>query len=229
MSLLWALGDEKVSDAAVSAHDDAVAAVLHFVDRHATTRATVARAVHHVDADGLAIATFRQHTSRLLDPQLHTHAVVVAKVRSADGRWLAVDAAMIKHDQQTLSALYHSSLRSELTRRLGVRWESPVNGIAEIEGLPHALLDAFSQRSRQVEQRLSQKLDRFQALYGREPSTSEAWRLEREAVLDSRPSKPAAGESLKLRGEWQGAPRSWAVISNKRSLASLARCRHPAR
>lgn len=203
VSLLWALGDETVSDAAVSAHDDAVAAVLNFVDRHATTRATIAGAVHHVDAEGLAIATFRQHTSRLLDPQLHTHAVAAAKVRSTDGRWLALDAAMIKHDQQTLSALYHSSLRSELSRRLGVRWESPVNGIAEIEGLPQALLEAFSQRSRQVEQRLSQKLDRFQASYGREPSTSEAWRLEREAVLDSRPNKPAVGESLGLRGEWR--------------------------
>jgi conjugative relaxase-like TrwC/TraI family protein len=202
VSTLWALGDEHVMGESLAAHDTAVKAVLDFVERHATTRATIDGSVQHVDTGGLAVAVFRQHTSRLLDPQLHTHAVVAAKVRIADGRWLALDARLIKHDQQTLSALYHATLRSELTNRLGVQWQTPVNGIAEIDGVPGDVLAEFSQRTRQVERRLEHKLDRFRATFDREPTPRESWRLEREAVLDSRPSKRGPGEHVDLRGEW---------------------------
>ena len=78
-----------------------------------------------VDAEGIVAATFRQHTSRALDPQLHTHVVIANRVKSPDGRWLALDARLIKHDQRTLSALYHAGLRAELTQRFGVRWNQP--------------------------------------------------------------------------------------------------------
>jgi conjugative relaxase-like TrwC/TraI family protein len=202
VSTLWALGDERVAGESLAAHDTAVRVVLEFVERHATTRATIGGAVQFVDADGIAIGVFRQHTSRMLDPQLHSHAVVVAKVRIPDGRWLALDARMIKCDQRTLSALYHSTLRSELTARLGVRWQTPENGIAEIDGVPSDVLDELSQRTRQVEARLDRKLDRFRDTFDRDPTPQEGWRLEREAVLDSRPAKPHAGEHVDLRGEW---------------------------
>jgi conjugative relaxase-like TrwC/TraI family protein len=202
VSTLWALGDEHVAGESLAAHDTAVRAVLEFVERHATTRATIDGAVQFVEADGLAVAVFRQHTSRMLDPQLHSHAVVVAKVRIPDGRWLALDARMIKCDQRTLSALYHSTLRSELTARLGVQWQAPENGIAEIDGVPSEALDELSQRTRQVEARLDRKLDRFRDTFDRDPTPQERWRLEREAVLDSRPGKPRVGQHVDLRGEW---------------------------
>lgn len=124
-------------------------AALDFVERHATTRATIDGVLQNVDASGIAIRVFRQHTSRLLDPQLHTHAVVVAKVRAPDGRWLALDGRIIKCDQQTFSALYEATLRSELTNRLGIAWQ--VNGIAEVDGVPDDVLAEFSQRTQQVE------------------------------------------------------------------------------
>jgi conjugative relaxase-like TrwC/TraI family protein len=202
VSTLWALGDEHVVSESLAAHDAAVRAVLDFVERHATTRATIDGVVQNVDASGLAIGVFRQHTSRLLDPQLHTHAVVVAKVRAPDGRWLALDGRMIKCDQQTLSALYHATLRSELTNRVGVAWQVPVNGIAEIDGVPDDVLAEFSQRTQQVERRLDLKLDRFRAAFGRDPTPQERWRLEREAVLDSRPAKRLPTGPVDLRGEW---------------------------
>ena len=63
-------------------------------------------------------------------------------MRSAwDGRWLALDARALKIDQRALSGLYHAGLRAELARRLGVAWREPVNGIAEIDGVPDALLE----------------------------------------------------------------------------------------
>lgn len=106
-------------------------------------------------------------------------------------------------DQRTLSALYHANLRSELTARLGVEWRQPENGIAEIEGIPDEVLPEFSQRSRDVDRRLIEKVDRFRETMGREPSDRERWRLEREAVLDSRPAKPHGIGLSDLRDDWQ--------------------------
>lgn len=203
VSLLWALGDEHTQDAVLEAHDRAVDAVLCWVEDHAHTRLRRNGHVVCVDAEGLIVGVFRQHTSRRLDPQLHTHAVVANRVRAPDGRWLALDARTIKIDQRTLSALYHSNLRSELTSRLGVEWRQPEHGIAEIDGIPDEVLAEFSQRTRDVDQRLTRKLERFEASMGRPPSDRERWQLGREAVLDSRPVKPHNAVVDELRGEWR--------------------------
>jgi conjugative relaxase-like TrwC/TraI family protein len=201
VSLLVALGDDTVRCEALAAHDAAVNSMVDWIEAHAHTRYRVHGQVGVYDADGTIAACFRQHTSRALDPQLHTHVVIANRVLSSDGRWLALDARTIKHDQRTLSALYHAGLRAELTRRLGVRWHQPVNGIAEIADAPDELLAAFSTRSDQVEARLEEKLDRFQATVGREPTPRERWRLERETVTDSRPAKTHL-DAAALRDEW---------------------------
>lgn len=202
VSVLFALGDDAVRKAVVGAHDRAVEAMVDWVERHAHTRFRIGGQVAVVDADGILAACFRQHTSRMLDPQLHTHVVVPNRVRSPDGRWLALDARTIKVDQRTLSALYHASLRAELTRTLGVIWREPVNGTAEIASLPEDLVAEFSSRSEAVRDRAEQKLERFCKHFGRDPTPRERWRLEREAVTESRPSKSCAVDAWLLHGRW---------------------------
>ena len=161
-----------------------------------------------VDAEGIVAATFRQHTSRALDPQLHTHLVIPNRVKSPDGRWLALDARLIKHDQQSLSAMYHASLRSELTYRLEVCWNVPEHGIAEIRDVPDVLLDEFSSRTADVRRRIDEKLDRFVETMGREPTPRERWRLEREAATDSRPAKTHSLDANVLHAQWAEQVRS---------------------
>ena len=203
VSVLFALGSEQIREQVVEAHDSAVGAVLGWVEDHAHTRFRQQGHIMHVDAEGIMVGVFRQHTSRRLDPQLHTHAVIANKVRGPDGRWLALDARPLICDQRTLSALYHAAHRAELTRSLGVEWETPENGIAEIAGIPEALRAGFSQRTADIERRLADKLNRFRENLGREPTAKERWRLEREAVLDSRPGKPRSPSLDELRGEWR--------------------------
>lgn len=202
VSLLWGLGDDTVRDAVAAAHDAAVAAVVDWVEAHAHTRYRRGRQVVVVDAEGIVAASFRQHTSRALDPQLHTHVVIANRVRSPDGRWLALDARTIKFDQRSLSALYHAGLRSELTRRLGVAWREPVNGIAEIATVREGVVELFSTRTGQIDARLEEKQARFFDSFGREPTPRERWRLEREAVVDSRPSKPHPSNPDTLHRLW---------------------------
>ncbi len=200
-SVLFAVGDEDVQRSVIEGHDAAVDAVVDWIERHAHCRYRISGQVATVDASGIAAAMFRQHTSRALDPQLHTHVVIVNRVAAPDGRWLALDARTIKRDQQTLSRLYHAGLRSELTRRLGVTWAEPVNGIAEMASMPADVLAEFSQRTRAVDERLDDKIERFTESMERAPTPRERWRLEREAVLDSRPPKTDA-DPITLREEW---------------------------
>ncbi len=203
VSVLFAVGDDRVRDEVVESHERAVEAVLGWVEDHAHTRLRRHGHIMTVDAEGLVVGVFRQHTSRRLDPQLHTHAVIANRVPAPDGRWLALDARNMMVDQRTLSALYHASLRAELTRRLGVGWKTPEHGIAEIAAVPEEVLAEFSQRSNDVERRLQQKLERFGSDLDREPSVKERWRLEREAVLDSRPAKPHGVTLTRLHEEWR--------------------------
>lgn len=174
-----------------------------WIESHAHTRLRRNGHVVCVDAEGLVVGVFRQHTSRRLDPQLHTHAVIANRIRAPDGRWLALDARTIKIDQRTVSALYHANLRSELTGRLGVEWRHPENGIAEIDGIPDEVLAEYSQRSRDVDRRSAEKLERFRERRRREPTAKERWRLERESVLDSRPAKPHDIVLSDFRDDWQ--------------------------
>ena len=201
VSVLFAFGDDAVRQQVLDAHDAAVATVVDWIDRHAHCRYRINGNVHVFDADGITAAVFRQHTSRALDPQLHSHAVIVNRVWSPDGRWLALDARTIKRDQQTLSRIYHAGLRAETTLRLGVRWQEPVNGIAEIRDVPDHVLAEFSQRTEAVDARIEDKLERFVGALDRQPTPRERWQLEREAVLDSRPPKSDA-DQVTLEGEW---------------------------
>ena len=170
VSVLFALGDADIRRHVLAAHDDAVTALAGWIDRHAHTRYRIGGEVAVVDARGIVAAAFRQHTSRALDPQLHTHLVIPNRVMSPDGRWLALDARLIKLDQQSLSAIYHAGLRTELTRRLGVRWELPENGIAEIRDVPSDVTAEFSTRTADVRRRAEDKLDRFIETMDREPT-----------------------------------------------------------
>ena len=202
VSVMFALGDAETRREVLAAHDASVTALACWIEQHAHTRYRIGGEVAVVDAKGIVAAAFRQHTSRALDPQLHTHLVIPNRVMSPDGRWLALDARLIKLDQQSLSAIYHAGLRSELTRRLGVRWHQPEHGIAEIRDVSNAVLVEFSTRTADVRRRTDEKLDRFIDTMDREPTPRERWQLEREAAVDSRPAKAKSVTAEALHEAW---------------------------
>jgi conjugative relaxase-like TrwC/TraI family protein len=201
VSVLWAVGDVDTRRHVLEAHDAAVEAVLQWVEDRAHCRYRVDGEIWTVDARGIVAAAFRQHTSRAHDPQLHTHLVIANRVLAPDVRWLALDARTLKCDQRTISALYAAGLRAELTARLGLRWATVEHGQAEIADAPEDVIDLFSQRTGQMQQRLDEKLERFADDLGRPPTSRERWQLEREAVIDSRPSKTSS-DAASLHDHW---------------------------
>ena len=217
LSVWWALtGDSGL----VECHDVAVRAVVDYLERFgSTTRVRSNGARLHPDSQGLMVATFRQTTSRLDDPQLHTHLVVSAKVQTDDGRWLALDARVLKHHQRALGGLYQSVLRAELTDRYGVALGEIVKGQAEIAGVPTVLLQQFSKRAAQVRAALNDKVDEFRQREGRHPSKFEHAALEREAAADTRHRKTGSGVP-DLRARWQLARGSTIVVDEAGMLST---------
>jgi conjugative relaxase-like TrwC/TraI family protein len=199
LSVWWALsGDEGLAEC----HDVAVRAVVGWVERYAsTTRIRCDGRRLHPDSHGLTVAVFRQTTSRLDDPQLHSHVVISAKVQTDDGRWLALDARSLKGYQRALGGLYQSVLRAELTARYGVVFGELNSGQAEIAGVPAELLERFSKRTAQVERAFQAKLAEFHSREGRDPTPKERGALGREAAEDTRGHKTGHG-ATDLRSRW---------------------------
>ena len=201
VSVLSAVCGGEVERAVLDAHDAAVVAVLRVVEERATTRAGT-NGVWRVDVAGLAVLLVRHRTSRALDPQLHTHAVLAGKVRGVDGRWRALEASMLFRDQRALGALYQAALRAELTTRLGVGWGPIVKGQAEVLGVPAGLLEVFSRRAAQVREAVRVRADGFRVANGREPSRREWGIIARDAARSSRPRKQRGRSADRLRAEW---------------------------
>ena len=208
LSVLWGLtGDERFAEC----HDVAVAATAAIIEKYAsTTRVRSNGGRLHPETGGLSMAVFRQSTSRADDPQLHTHVVISAKVQTADGRWLALDALTLKKHQQTFGYLYQSVLRAEVTARFGMVFDPIVNGQAEIAGLPDGLLEKFSKRAGEIGVEMGDKLADFHHREGRDPTSFEYAAMEREAAVDTRNRKSGLGVT-DLRTRWHVEARSLVV------------------
>jgi conjugative relaxase-like TrwC/TraI family protein len=221
LSVWWALSRD---DRVVEAHDVAVnAALAHLEQFGSTTRIRSNGGRLHPDTNGLTIAAFRQTTSRADDPQIHTHAVISAKVQTSGGRWLALDARYLKRHQRMLGGLYQSVLRAELTHRFGVDWRPIVNGQAEIAGIPDELLAVFSKRSAVIDAALGVKVDEFRHRHGRKPSRWERAALTREASADTRSRKSGHGAAdLATRWRAEAAEIGWSDDLVEASIENAA-------
>ena len=99
---------------------------------------------------------YQHRTSRALDPHLHTHVIVAnITLTPGDGEWRALDGeAILKTYRLAAGYLYQAQLRSELSRTLGVEWERPVKGMADLRGMPAGVVAEFSQRRSEVVEQL---------------------------------------------------------------------------
>ena len=111
------------------------------------------------------------------DPQLHSHVVVTSAVRE-DERIVAVASRPIFRSAREVGAFYRSALAHELSQR-GYEMNAGTGKEGryfEIAGVPQALIEAFSARSREV----AAAAERFRAKWGRAPERGELRRLKLE-------------------------------------------------
>lgn len=154
VSLLFGLSDPATSAVVRGVHEDAVDQALGYLERHALRVRREAGGQSALGAEGLVAAAFTHRTSRAGDPQLHTHLLVANVAKGLDGTWSAPDARLIYGHSRTAGFLYQGALRAGLTRSLGVRFGEVSRGMAELDGVPKALLRAFSTRRREIEHQM---------------------------------------------------------------------------
>src|SRR4051812_36172365 len=192
VSALWALADDGVSTAVRRAHAAAVRTALDYLDGRAAMSRTGRDGAVQVGSDGFAAAVFDHRTSRAGDPQLHTHALVLNKVRCADGGWRTLDGHEIYAHKKSAGALYQAALRNELTRTLGVSWTSvSKDGQAEIVGVPTELTRLWSKRTTQTLTEAAPVIAGYEELLGRPLTSAERVAVEKVAVIKTRPHKDA--------------------------------------
>ncbi len=190
VSALWALGDRATAAEAMAAHRAAVRAGLAYLDTHAGLSRRGTDGTEQVGSAGLVAAVFDHRSSRAGDPQLHTHALVLNKVRCEDGRWRTLDATELFHHKKSAGMIYQAALRNEMHHRLGVAFrEVNENGQADIAGVPDVLLRLWSKRTASIDAEAGTKIAEYEKLLGRTLSSSERAGVVKTAVLKTRARK----------------------------------------
>jgi conjugative relaxase-like TrwC/TraI family protein len=191
VSLLHALGDEETRLAVNEAHRSAWQAALTYLEGEACITRRGRGGVEREHATGFVAAAYQHRTSRAQDPHLHTHVVVANVGRSpSDGKWRALDGdAILRVYRLAAGYLYQAQLRAELSRSLGVEWERPAKGMAEVKGVAGSVLREFSQRRRQVVERMAE--------WG-----TDGWRAAQAAARETRDRKDHV-DLVRLREDWR--------------------------
>ena len=149
-------GDDRI----VGAHDAAVRRTLAWIEGNIVeTRmkdAETGRMARSADQKAV-IATFRHDTSRNLDPQLHTHAVIANMVQGEDGgtprsgKWRTMANERLYASKMLIGVLYRAELARGL-EALGYRVEKThADGRFEIAGVSRSAIEAFSTRRAEIE------------------------------------------------------------------------------
>jgi conjugative relaxase-like TrwC/TraI family protein len=155
VSVVFGMAEPAVGATVRRAHERAVREAVGYLERSAAAvrRGSGGAVVH--EAGGVVAAAFRHRTSRMGDPQLHTHVLVANLGRGPDGRWSALDGRRIYAHARAASFVYQAALRGELTRELGLAWTAVRDGIAGVDGVPAGVMRALSRRRAQIEAALT--------------------------------------------------------------------------
>ena len=197
VSIEWGLCKDEARRAAIeAAQTTAVEAALGHLERECDLmRRRIGGDIRHETSDGLVVARFRHHTSRVTkeqeargygaDPQLHDHCVVANLAlrkdgqEAANGKWGAIDSRSLLLIQVEAGTAYRIQLQHEL-RMIGYRTHI-VDDHFELVGISQAAIDEFSSREREVKA----AIDRFTQEHGRPPREDER----RNLVVYSRGGK----------------------------------------
>ena len=185
-------GDARIVDV----HDRAVNATLTWIEKKAAETRMQDPATGRMVRAGdqkIVAATFRHDTSRNLDPQLHTHAVLANMVKGEDGKWRTMANEGLYERQKLIGMLYRNELAAGLAR-LGYGIEKThADGRFEVGGVSREVVEAFSTRRAEIEAAMAER---------NLGSSADSPRLAERAALMTRASKRDIDRD-ELRGVWE--------------------------
>lgn len=140
-------GNRDVRDA----HEQAVKVALGYIEKElAQTRQMHLGQLEAIKTGNLIVALFRHNTSRDLDPQTHTHAVIMNATECEAGKWRSTFNDQIWDSQRLIGAIYSGELAANL-QKLGYQLErTDEKGNFEIAGITRTQVEHFSQRRAEI-------------------------------------------------------------------------------
>jgi conjugative relaxase-like TrwC/TraI family protein len=144
----------------IEAHDEAVTVAMRELQIYAATRVRKQNQYAHRVTGNVVGAVFRHDTSRDLDPHLHSHCILFNATRdSVEDRWKALEACeMVTAQKFVRNGYYHELVRS--LQKFGYGIENNPRGDFEIVGVGKELIDRFSKRHRQIDEKTRELLER---------------------------------------------------------------------
>ena len=144
----------------IEAHDEAVQVAMRELQIYAATRVRKQNQYAHRVTGNVVGAVFRHDTSRDLDPHLHSHCILFnATQDSVENRWKALEACEMVTAQKFVRNVYYHELVGSL-QRFGYGIENNPRGDFEIAGVGRELIDRFSKRHRQIDEKTRELLER---------------------------------------------------------------------
>lgn len=132
-------------------HHKAVKNALEKCEKEfSTIRVKVDGVTERRNTGNFTVATFQHDTSRLLDPQLHTHCVIMNLTN--DGKeWRALSNEEIMQYSKFLGMTYQNEL-GRLLQENGYKIKTKSNGTFELASYKREQIEIFSKRSEQLKE-----------------------------------------------------------------------------
>ncbi len=174
-------GDQRL----VEAHRQAVAEAIRYAEIHYAVYRSGPKSNREIRrGKGLLIAQFEHDSSRLKDPQLHTHNVVLNRIENEKGEVRALHGDLIYKNSVLLGLIYQNSLARRV-RDIGYQIRPNANGTFELEGFSKEQLVSFSKRREEIES-----------------MCPESYRKTRDLVLKNRKAKAGPQHRHELVESW---------------------------
>lgn len=147
-SVLWSQTTQENRHTIQRIHEEAVKAALAYAQEVAghTRRG---KGGHEMDRADLLFAVFQHGTSRALDPNLHSHAVLQNIGVRADGTTGTLHTQALYDHKMAIGAVYRLVAAHGLRTQLGVHVEVE-KGLYEVAGVDRTVCDVFSTRAREI-------------------------------------------------------------------------------
>ena len=208
VSILWSLSpDEKTRQEVLSIHEHATRVAIEYLEEQAwVRRGKKGTQIEKADA---TFAVFTHTTSRDLDPQLHSHAVMLNFGITKEGKSGALNGKSILDARYAAGMMYQNELRRGLERRFGVAtydqpFQRSIGTSFGISGISQGIKNTFSKRTQAINQRINPGMS------GKE---------RRVEKLKSRKAKDHNVSTAALLKEWQAEGKaqgfSWRSVVGK--------------
>jgi len=147
-----------------AAHDTAVRAALDHIETHAiiTRQRDMSDGYAYRNTGNLVAGVVRHSTSRNLDPQLHSHAVIAnATYDLVTGRWTSIDSRQGLYSAQVEANNVYMNALAAGARQAGynVDWTVHAGGAVsfELREISKELCDDFSSRRNEIDAALAER------------------------------------------------------------------------